>query len=416
MRYGCIGRSLVHSYSPEIHSLIGQYDYELLELPETALFHFLAERDFSGINVTMPYKQAVIPLLDHVSKTATEIGAVNTIVNRDGLLFGYNTDFSGLLALIRSMNLDLSGKKVLILGTGGTSRTARAASAHLGAMETIRVSRKASGESVTYEDACRLHGDADIIINTTPCGMYPDLSGIPLDLSRFSRLQGVVDVVYNPLSTRLVLEAEELGIPARGGLRMLVAQAVAAAALFTGSSCPADTEERILQDLTARKRNLVLTGMPGSGKTALGLRISEMTGRPFVDLDETVVRKSRKPISRIFAEDGEAVFRDAESGAVREVAGRTGLVIATGGGCILRQDNVRLLKMNGTLVFLDRALEDLTPSDSRPLSDSREKLFAMFESRYSRYLSVADCTVPVTGDIGETAKTVIQAFMKEAAS
>ncbi len=412
MRFGLIGERLGHSYSPEIHSMIGRYPYELLELAPSELPAFLEKRDFCGVNVTVPYKQAVIPFLDRLSDTAAAIGAVNTVVNRDGLLWGFNTDLTGLLALIRSVTPDLSGKKVLILGTGGTSRTARFAASRLGAAEILSVSRSRKPGAITYEEACSSHADADFLINTTPCGMYPAIDDAPIDLPPFSCLQGVADVVYNPLSTRLVLEARERGIPARGGLSMLAAQAVEAAELFTGSPCPPDTAGRILRELTVLKRNPVLIGMPGSGKTAVGRCLASRLGSPFVDLDDSVVRLAGKPIPRIFAEDGEDAFRAVESAAVRELAGQTGLVAATGGGCVLRRENVLRLKMNGVLLLLDRPLRYLSPSADRPLADSAEKLSALSAARAPLYRAAADTVVPVSCTVEETAAAAKLAFYK----
>ena len=413
MKYGCIGASLAHSFSPEIHAMIGRYDYGLQELRESELAAFLAARDFQGINVTIPYKQAVIPYLDHLSETAAAIGAVNTVVNRGGELWGYNTDYAGLCALIRHIGLDLTGKKVLILGTGGTSRTAAAAAKALGAREILPVSRTAKDGAVLYETAIRLHSDADVIINTTPCGMYPHTEDCPIDPSRFDRLSGVVDVIFNPLSSRLVLSAQKPGIPASGGLYMLVAQAVAAAELFTGTLCEDETAELIYGRLLRQKRNLVLVGMPGSGKTSVGRKAAEILGRPFLDLDEVITSRAGRPISAIFSQDGEAAFRRMESAVVEELAAHSGLVIATGGGCVLRSDNVENLRMNGRLVYLDRPLHDLLPTADRPLADSAEKIGRLYQSRNEIYRAAADVTLPVCGDVYETAAAAVKAFCEE---
>lgn len=414
MKYGCIGERLGHSFSPEIHKLLGDYDYRLLELAPDELAPFLQARDFLGINVTIPYKAAVIPYLDRISSTASAIGAVNTVVNRQGLLWGDNTDYLGLRALIRRMGLCLSGKKVLILGTGGTGHTARAVAADLGAAEILSVSRSKRQDAVTYEEACRFHADADILINTTPCGMFPDTEACPVDPACFSKLSGVADVVFNPLASRLVLRARELKIPAEGGLYMLVAQAAAASEHFTGRPCPPEQLEDIYQKVLNRRRNLVLIGMPGCGKTAVGCCLSAALERPFIDLDDVVARHAGKTIPRIFEEDGEASFRDLESDAVWEAAGKTGFIISTGGGCILRSENLQRLKMNGTLVFLDRSPAELRPSDSRPLADTQEKLAQLYRQRYPLYLAAADRVIRVCGSVEDTAEAVISCTVKEA--
>ncbi|MBE6989374.1 MAG: shikimate dehydrogenase [Ruminococcaceae bacterium] len=413
MKYACIAPKLGHSFSALIHAMIGDYDYILREVPEDELDAFMRARDFKGLNVTIPYKERVLSYLDEISDTAAAIGAINTVVNRDGRLYGYNTDFGGLSALIRRIGVDLRGKKVLVLGTGGTSKTARTVARSLGAAEIIVVSRSEKSGSVTYAEARRSHTDAAYIINATPCGMFPDLDGCPIDLSYFPALQGVADPVYNPLSSRLVLAARRRGIPAQGGLYMLVAQAVMAATLFTGKTYPVETTDRIYDTLLRSKRNIVLIGMPGSGKSTVGRLAAERLERPFVDLDEEIVRHTGRPITDIFARDGEVAFRDLESAAVREAAGRTGLVIATGGGCVLRPENVELLRLNGSLVFLDRPLEHLLPTADRPLSDSNDKLRSLYARRRPIYLSAADAVIPVTEDISAVADSVISCCAKE---
>ena len=412
MNYGLIGRSLKHSYSPLLHEMIGRYEYRLRELEPEDLTYFFQKRDFRGLNVTIPYKQAVIPLLDHVDESAALIGAVNTIVNRDGILWGYNTDLDGLLALLRSFDVDFRGRKVLILGTGGTCRTACRAAQLLGAGEILPVSRNEKPGAITYETACTRHVDAELLINTTPCGTYPDLDGIAIDPARFPRLQGVADVVYNPLSSQLVLRCRELGIPARGGLLMLAAQAAAAVELFTGSPCPDGTASRLEAELLRRKQNLVFIGMPSSGKTSVGRLTAQLLNRPFVDLDEVIATRAGRPVPDIFS-DGEEAFRTLESAAVRDLAHETGLVIATGGGCVLRRENVENLRRNGLLLFLDRPLADLLPTVDRPLADTAEKLARLYRTRRKYYEWAADRTLAVTGGIDATARQAADAFLKE---
>ena len=285
-RYGCIGKRLTHSFSREIHERLADYKYDLIELCEEELAPFLEKRDFEAINVTIPYKQAVIPYLDSVSDVARRIGAVNTVVNQDGRLCGYNTDYYGMRALIERLGLVLEGKKVLVLGTGGTSRTACAVASDLGASEIITVSRRKTEEHVSYEEASTLHPDARIIINTTPSGMYPDCESAPIDISAFDGLEGVIDAVYNPLCTNLVLDARERGVKAEGGLYMLVGQAVKASEIFLGNSYPKETVDDIFSKIKREKENIVLIGMPASGKSTVGKILAERLNRELIDTDE----------------------------------------------------------------------------------------------------------------------------------
>ena len=409
MEYGLIGEKLPHSFSKEIHGYLADYDYQLKELTPAQLPAFLQERDFKGINVTIPYKQAVMPYLDVIDEKAAAIGAVNTIVNRDGKLYGYNTDYDGMVSLIRHAGLSLEGKSVLILGTGGTSRTAMAVAADLGASHIYRASRSAAGQEdlVSYEDAARM--PVQILINTTPSGLYPDLDGQPIDLSRFSWLEGVLDAVYNPLRTRLVLQARENRAHAQSGLYMLVSQAAAACELFLDEKLPQQTLDRVYRTIHGQKQNIVLTGMPGSGKSTVGRILAKQMGREFVDVDTEIIRLAKKPIPDIFAQMGEARFRELESQAIAAVAQRTGLVIATGGGAILREENVRRLRQNGRLYFLDRPLEEIQPTDDRPLSRDMDALRKRYEERYFRYTVTADTRIPVEG----SAEAVVAAIGEE---
>ncbi|MCR5295974.1 MAG: hypothetical protein K6E17_01070 [Clostridiales bacterium] len=407
MIYGLIGEHLGHSFSAVIHGQIGREPYELLELAPQELETFLRDREFRGINVTIPYKQAVIPCLDEVSETAREIGAVNTIVNREGRLVGDNTDLEGITKLILRVCPDLKGRKTLVLGTGGTSRTAVYAARRLGADPVIRVSRTAREGAVSYADALRDHRDAEIIINTTPCGMYPNSGEAPLELEGFDRLAGVVDVIYNPLRTKLVLEARRRGIPAEGGLYMLVAQAVRAAEIFRNTEYPAEMTERIYRSLLREKENIVLTGMPGSGKSVVSAALEEITGRPAVDTDRLIVEKAGMEIPEIFRRFGEKHFRDLESEVIRELAPDGGRIISTGGGAVLRAENVEALRMNGRLFLLDRPLDELLPTDDRPLADSREKIERLYRERTPVYRASADEVVPVAGTPENVAKEII---------
>ncbi len=409
MEYGCIAKKLGHSFSREIHRRLGDYSYELRELAEEELPNFLKARDFRGINVTIPYKEKVIPFLDGISPTAERIGAVNTVVNRDGKLFGYNTDFGGMRLLIRELCGSLAGKKVLILGSGGTGKTARAVAESLSAREILTVSREGKN-GISYGEAKTRHADAGFIINTTPVGMYPYPDGMPVDPGDFPRLQGIADAVYNPLRTRLVLAAREKGIRAEGGLYMLAAQAVLASALFTGSGVREELAGEVAGSVYREKENLVLIGMPGSGKSTNGKNAAKALGREFVDLDREIVRIAGKPIPEIFREEGEERFRAYETEAVRAFAMRTGLVIATGGGAVLREENRRLLRQNGKLVFLERSLENLIPTLDRPTADSREKMERLYRERLPVYRAAADAVISSDGEKEETLRSLLLTF------
>ena len=408
MRCGLLGEKLGHSFSREIHGKLGLYGYDMFEVPAGELDAFMRARDFDGINVTIPYKQAVTPYLDGMSPRAEAVGAVNTVVNRNGKLWGDNTDFGGLEALIRRMGLDLKGKTVLIAGSGGTSLTAAAVAESLGAGHAVRMSRSGRNGAVTYEEAYGSYGDAEILINTTPAGMWPDTDGCPVDLDRLPSLAGVVDCVYNPLTTRLVLDARARGIKAENGLFMLTAQAVLAAGDFTGETFGEETAERIYRELCFEKRSIVLTGMPGSGKTTLGSILADRLGRPFVDTDGEIVKRNGMPITEIFGKYGEKRFRDMETEVIREISGRGGQIVATGGGAVLRRENTDALKRNSTVVFLDRALETIVPTEDRPLADDLSKVRRLYEERYPVYKAAADVTVTVTGAPDQTADKILE--------
>lgn len=401
MTYGLLGETLRHSFSPDIHRRIADYPYDLLALSPDALAPFFAARDFCGVNVTIPYKQAVIPYLDEVDPLAAEIGAVNTVVNRGGRLIGYNTDFDGLAALITRIGVPLCSKKVLVLGTGGTSRTATVVARHLGASSVYTVGRGGKGD-LSYDEAYLDHSDADYLINTTPVGMYPRVAPSPVDLSRFPRLTGVCDVVYNPLCTTLVLDARARGIPAEGGLYMLVSQAVAASRHFGTSDGDTRICERIYKALLAEKENIVLIGMPGSGKSTLGRALAKHLCRPFYDSDDHVTERIGMPIAAFIDREGETAFREREKEAIASLSERTGAVIATGGGAILREENVRALRKNGRIYYLDRPLSDIRPTPDRPLSRDREALAARAKERAPLYEAAADCRIEVRGTVEDT--------------
>ncbi len=413
MEYGCIGERLTHSFSKEIHAKLFSYQYELCELSPEEVGGFLKRRQFKAINVTIPYKQTVIPYLDEISEIAQKIGAVNTIVNRGGKLFGYNTDFWGMRALAERIGICFDGKKVLVLGSGGTSKTAAAVAKSLGAADTFRVSRTAKDGSITYEQAKKLHTDAEIIINTTPCGMYPHNGGVAIDLDDYPLVQGVLDAVYNPLRPALVLKALEKGIPAEGGLYMLVAQAVFAAELFTDTKIPREKIDSVYDEIYRKKQNLVLIGMPGCGKSTLGTMVANELSLDFIDTDPLIVQKAGKSIPEIFETEGEAAFRKLESEVVREVSCRQGALIATGGGAVLNGENVRALRENGMIVFLDRPLEKLVATADRPLSSDREKLRKRYEERYDIYCAAADIKIDCVDSKQQNMLTIKEAFLNE---
>lgn len=407
MEYGLIGEKLGHSFSKEIHGKIGDYSYELKEIERGKLADFIESREFKGINVTIPYKQDVIPMLDWVDPAALKIGAVNTIVNRDGKLFGYNTDFLGMKLLIRKTGIDLTGKKVLILGTGGTSLTATAVAESLNATEIIHVSRSGKDNAVTYEQAYTDHKDAACIINTTPCGMFPNFRNKPIDLEKLPLIEGVIDAIYNPVCTDLVLDAKERGIKAEGGLYMLVAQAVCAAEFFFDTKYPDTLLSDIFADMERKKSNIVLVGMPGSGKSTVGAILSKKFGKELIDTDVLIVKKAGMEITEIFEKYGEKHFRDIESEVIRDIASDTGIIIATGGGAVLRSENVRELKHNGKLYLLDRPVENIVPTDDRPLADTFDKVKKRYEERKPIYEACCDEVVDASVGIEEVVDALL---------
>ena len=380
MKCGLLGRKLGHSYSPQIHACLGDYSYTLFEKEPEEVEDFLKNGDFTGLNVTIPYKKTVIPCLDELSPTAKKLGAVNTIVRRkDGTLFGHNTDYFGFASLLKRSGLSVAGKKVLVLGSGGASNTVTAV---LNELE-----------------------DAAAIVNATPVGMYPNTGVSPVDLKRFPKLEGVLDVIYNPARTQLLLDAEALHIPCANGLWMLVAQAKESAEYFTGTSIDDAAIAEIHANLAAQMANIVLIGMPGCGKSTIGALLAEKLGRKLVDADDEIVRLAGKSIPAIFAEDGEAVFRDWETKALSQLGKQSALVIATGGGCVTQMRNYPLLHQNGTIFWLKRDISKL-PTDGRPLSQA-SPLDAMFVKRAPMYAAFADHAVSNDGTAEETVAAIL---------
>ena len=404
MQCGLLGRKLGHSYSPQIHNLLGDYSYVLFEKEPEELENFLKNGDFSGLNVTIPYKKEVIPYLSELSPTAKKMGCVNTVLRRsDGTLYGHNTDYFGFTSLVRHAGLSVTGKKVLVLGSGGASNTAVAALKDLGANPVV-ISR--SGEN-NYQNLHR-HTDAAAIVNTTPVGMYPNTGVSPIDLGLFPHLEGVLDVIYNPARTQLLLDAEKLGIPRENGLWMLVAQAKEAAEVFTGGKISDEVIEKIYRELSHQMKNIVLIGMPGCGKSTIGTLLAEKLGRTLADADEKIISLAGKSIPDIFAQDGEPTFRNWETKALTELGKQSGLVIATGGGCVTQKRNYPLLHQNGYLVWLERDCSVL-PTDGRPLSQAND-LGKMYAARKPLYEAFADIRVENTGTPAETVQKILDAL------
>lgn len=362
MRYGLIGERLEHSFSKTIHEQLADYTYDLIPLSREELGIFLKERRFAALNVTIPYKETVIPFLNEIDPHAKAIGAVNTIVNRNGRLCGYNTDFYGFRYMLEHNGISVQGKKTLVLGRGGAAKAAKAVLRELGAAEILTVYYKPATDTVSYEDCYELHSDAQIIVNATPVGMFPHTEESPIRLGRFPHLEGVADVVYNPLRTWLVLDAESRGIPCAGGLEMLVAQAKYAVEIFLGKKLPESSIETIHRNLLRERRSLVLIGMDDCGTAALGRMAAERTGKIFVNTNEKFVEKTGIPIPEYLAKYGEAAFRKAETEILREYSTQNGLLISTGGGIVKNPENIRLLKQNGSILWLKRPAE--LPDDS----------------------------------------------------
>lgn len=407
MRCGLLGRKLGHSYSPQIHNLLADYCYSLYETEPDTLENFLLTGDFSGLNVTIPYKKAVIAYCSALSPVAESLGAVNTIVRRpNGSLIGHNTDYFGFLSMVTKSGLDLKNKKALVLGSGGASATAVAVLEELDA-KVVVISR--SGDD-NYSNLDR-HADAAVIVNATPVGMYPDTGSSPVDLSLFPKLEGVLDLVYNPCRTALLQQAERRGVVAENGLWMLVAQAKESSEWFSGKAISNDVILSIHRQLRLQMENLILIGMPGSGKSTIGKLLAQRLGKEFIDADGEIAKAAGMPIPEIFARHGEEKFREIETEVLKSLGKQSGLVIATGGGCVTRQENYPLLHQNGTIIWLQRSLEAL-PIDGRPLSQSGslEKMYAV---RKSLYTAFSDLNVDNNGNPENTVNTILSILSAE---
>ena len=407
MKYGLIGERLGHSFSKEIHERIGKYEYEPKELNEKEFHEFMQKKDFKAINVTIPYKEKVIPYLHYISPEASKIKAVNTIVNKDGLLYGYNTDYLGLKEMISHFNIDVNGKKAMILGTGGTSKTSYSVLKDLNAKEIVFVSRKKTNDCITYDEVSKYASECDILVNTTPLEMYPNNDKHILCLDEFKSLKGVIDVIFNPLRTNLILKAKEKNIKCCSGLFMLVAQAFYAIEIFLNTKLDKQIIVNVYNELVNKKENIVLIGMPSSGKTTIGNKLANITNRQFYDVDEEIIKRINMDIASYFSLYGEKSFRDIEAEVIKDISKSNNLVIATGGGSILRNENINFLKQNGKLIFLDRSLNNLITTSSRPLSSNKEDLEKRYNERYSIYCKVCDKKVDGNLSIDEIINEII---------
>ena len=407
MNCGLLGQHLGHSYSPSIHAQLADYQYSIFEKEPEQLEDFLKNGGFHGINVTIPYKKSVIPFLDSLSPVAARLGAVNTIVRRsDGSLIGHNTDYFGVRSMVEQSGLTPNKKRVLVLGSGGASNTAVAVLEELGA-NVVVISRSGANNYTNLH----LHKEAAIIVNTTPVGMYPNVGQTPLNLDSFPNLEGVLDIVYNPARTRLLLDAEQRGLVTMNGLWMLVAQAKESAEWFTASTIPDERIAGIYRSLSKQMENIILIGMPGCGKTTVGQSLASELGRSFVDADAAIEATAGMSIPDIFTQQGEQGFRQIETSVLAELGKQSGLVIATGGGCVTRPENYPLLHQNGTIIWLKRDISQL-PTNGRPLSQ-RNDLNEMYQIRQPMYQQFSDLIVDNFADPSHTVQTILKLLEAE---
>lgn len=390
MRKGVIGYPLGHSYSKLIHEDLAGYNYDILELPPEEFELFLKEKAFDAINVTIPYKQKIIPFLDELDVKAKRIGAVNTVTNVNGYLKGYNTDYYGFKWMLENHDVTIRDKKVVLLGNGGATQALKVVIHDMGAKELNIVSRYKTDETITYEELLEKFNDVEVLINATPVGMYPHHDESPLDLTNFKHLQSVVDIVYNPLKTELILQAEDLHLKAVGGLEMLVAQAKQAVEIFTGKDLNDSDIERVYKKILRQKQNIVFIGMPSAGKTTLANELAKKLNLPLIDIDEEIVKENGKPIKDIFQDDGEEFFRKLESSKIHELCTKNNTIISCGGGVVKSLTNIHNLKKMGILVWVDRDISKLMCDPSRPLSKDTQAIQRLYEERYPLYKAAAD--------------------------
>lgn len=402
MRCGLLGRTLKHSYSPLIHGKLGDYSYELFEKEPEELDDFLKNGDFHGLNVTIPYKKDVVKYCAELSPLAQELGSVNTLLRRpDGSLYGDNTDAWGFEQMAKALPVDYRGKKALVLGSGGASVTVQAVLKHLGC-QVVVISRH--GED-NYENIHR-HADAQVLVNATPVGTYPQVGVRPVDLDRLPNLEAVLDLVYNPAKTALILDAEARKIPFSNGLPMLVGQAARSSMIWTGENLSTSLVHHVYNFVKGSMENLILIGMPGCGKSTIGQKLAQRLGRSFVDTDVDIVDKVGN-IPAYFVEFGESQFRLVETEVLARVCKESGRVIATGGGCVTREENYNLLHQNGTIIWIQRPLEELS-SEGRPLSQ-RDGVEALYQQRKGLYERFADVIVENRGDVEDVVERILKA-------
>lgn len=417
MKYGLIGEHLGHSFSKQIQTRIAEienvkdYDYQLVELDKEEFKEFMEKKDFKGINVTIPYKKDVIPYLDEMDESAKAIGAVNTIINVDGKLKGYNTDFGGFLYMVKAHNVHMEGKKVLIIGNGGACAAVKAVCKHENAKDIVIVSRSANRGAIGYDEMYTSHLDADIVVNTSPVGMFPNIANAPIDVSWFHKLECVLDVVYNPILTRLCFEAQEADIKRVIGLEMLIAQAKYTFEIFENMSFDDSIIDEIKKEMLKDRCNIVLIGMPSAGKTTIGKMLEEKLGKEFFDLDDMIIAKVGKSIPEIFQESGEAGFRAIETEVAIEASKMNNKIIATGGGVVKHKVNMDFLRLNGITIFIDRDIDKLISSDpNRPLSSSKQALQQMYKERYPLYQKYAAYIAVNNANIEETVDDIVNAY------
>ncbi|MEG0470232.1 MAG: shikimate kinase [Longicatena sp.] len=411
MRYGLIGEKLGHSFSKEIHERIADYKFDLIPLDKEEFKDFMGKKDFTAINVTIPYKKDVMPYLDEIDPHAKAIGAVNTIVNRDGKLHGYNTDFTGFLYMVKKHNVQMQGKKVLVIGNGGASAAIQAVVNHEQAKEMIIVDIVAGNGAISYDECFAKHLDAEIIINTSPIGMYPKIGNAPIDITMFPNCKSVMDVIYNPILTRLCFEAQEEGIQRVMGLEMLIAQAKQSVEHFLDKTVNDDVIDTIFQDMLKQRCNIVLIGMPSAGKTTIGKMLEQRMNKEFIDLDDKIIEKAGKSIPEIFEESGEAGFRAIETEVAIELAKENNKIIATGGGTIKNKINMDYLRQNGITIFIDRDINKLISADpNRPLSKSKDALQQLHDERYHLYQKYAAYIAVNNTEIEETVNEIEDAY------
>ena len=410
-KYGVIGKTLKHSFSKEIHEALFDMTYDIIELEPKEFISFIESRKFLGVNITIPYKQDVIPMLDYIDEHAKNINAVNTVVNRNGVLSGYNTDYLGLMDLIKVNDIEIEGKNVLLLGNGGTSKTARYVLNLLKAKKVTVVSRGNEEGTISFEDAKNVK-DINVIVNTTPVGMYPNNDGRIISLDNYPLLESVVDVVYNPLRTMLSIDAKNKGLKYAGGLYMLVSQAIYASEYFQDKEIDKLVISKIFKDIKSKRENIVLIGMPTSGKTTIGKLLQDTLNRDFVDSDEEITKLTGLTPSEYITNKGIEEFRKVEANVIKELSKKQDVIISTGGGVILDKNNMDNLSQNGFVVFIDRPLELLKASSDRPLSNTTADLEKRYNERYELYRKYADVVINNNQDIEYALKEIVKEFTR----